>query len=115
MYVHIYKNKEANTGILSKTDELINVRRNRWIDKHGTSHPMKFEKPIAFENRNVYYLLLFGGEGTHQSGVHISLSLWENQRFLWLQNKHWFQQKDNVMWIVNILVAILAILATFKT
>jgi hypothetical protein len=105
-----------NTGILIQSNEVIDIRRNRWIDKHNTSHPLKYTQPVAFENKNVYFLHLFGDDsGTQHKGVHISLSFWDNQKFLWLQKKQWFQNKDNVMWLVNIVVATLAIITTAKS
>lgn len=36
-------------------------------------------------------------------------------KFLWYFKKLWIQDKDNVMWIVNITVALLAIIATLRS
>jgi hypothetical protein len=113
MKVYTYKTV-PNTGVLTQTGEKITIKKNRWVDREGTSHPMKFEEPIAFEDSHVYYLLLFGSSTPPNKGVHVSLTFFQNQKFLWLQNKHWLQQKDNIMWVINILVAILAIIAALK-
>lgn len=99
MKVNTYTN-EPNTGVLNKTEQTIIIKKNRWVDKSGVSHPMKFEEPKAFENKNVYFLYLFGGD---TKGKHISLSFWQNQKFLWLQNNHWLQKEENIRYIVNIL------------
>lgn len=102
MKVSVYK-AESNNGGLNKTEEVITIKSNRWIDKNGTSHPMKFLKPVAFENKNVYFLHLFGDDKTepHQ-GKHISLTFWENQTFNWMQKNHWLQKEENIRYVVNI-------------
>lgn len=102
MIVKVYKS-EPNTGTLSHTREIIEIRPIRWIDKHKISHPMKFEKPIAFDNKNVYFLYLFGDDSNKPKGVHISLSFFENQKFTWMQKTHWRQKEENIRYIINIL------------
>ena len=45
------------------------------------------------------------------SGFHFKpKNLGERIKFLWYYKKIWIQDKDNVMWVVNITVAILAII-----
>lgn len=103
MDVNIY-NTETNTGVLNKTEQVITIKRNRWIDKSGTSHPMKFLRPIAFENKNVYFLHSFGDDKKEpHHGKHISLTFMENQKFRWMQNIHWLQKEENIRYVINIL------------
>lgn len=107
MKVNAYIVKGSNTGILIKTDELIDLKKRRWIDSKGTSHPMKFLIPIAFKNKNVYFLHLFGDDRKEpHHGVHISLTFLENQRFLFMQKSHWLQKEENIRYIINILFLI---------
>lgn len=98
MKVKVYRVEKPNTGLLEQTNKEIIVRNGRWIDWNGTSHPMNYKRIRAFENRRVYYLFKFGSGKT---GYHISLSYAQNQRFLFLQNDHWFQQPDNIKWVVG--------------
>lgn len=82
-----------NKGILEKTNETITIEPRRWIDKNGTSHPMKFERPVAFKNKNVYFLHLFGDDsGKSHQGKHISLNFWQNQKFMLMQKIHPMQK-----------------------
>lgn len=113
MKANIFLVQERNTGVLVKTEQVITLNKNRWLDAGGTSHPMSYTCPKAFINDNVYFLHRFGNVDGN-SGVHISLPFWKNQQFLLLQGKHWIQQKDNIMWFVNIMVAAMAIVATLK-
>lgn len=103
MKINTFRLKENNSGILVRTDEIVDLQKRRWIDKNGTSHPMKFDTPIAFKNKNVYFLYRFG---TENKGVHISLSFWENQKFLFMQKLHWLQKEENIRYIVNIIFLI---------
>jgi len=89
-----------NSGILTETNETIDIRKGRWISNE-TSHPMEFVEKICFENKNVYYLYFFG-EKSSTHGVHISLNFLENQKFKWLQNIHWLQKEENIRYIINI-------------
>lgn len=106
MKVKIFEEKETNSGLLVETDEKIDIRKHRWIDKQDISHPMNFKSPNAFDNNNVYYLLLYGDNKAPYYGKHISLSFCENQKFLWIQKSHWFQKEENIRYIVNVLFLI---------
>lgn len=107
MKVNTYHVKENNSGILVKTKEIIDIQKRRWIDSKGTSHPMKFLEPIAFKNENVYFLHLFGDDRKEpHHGVHISLTFWQKQRFLFMQKLHWLQKEENIRYLVNILFLI---------
>lgn len=101
MKVNVYKSKKQNSGELIKSDETINILKNRWIDSNGISHPLSFNRPIAFSNTNVYFLYLYGVQSNQ--GKHISLSFWENQKFLFIQNLHWLQKEENIRYVVNLI------------
>ncbi len=102
MKVNTYR-PEINKGILNKKeDEILTIKKNGWVDWSGTFHPMNYKKMKAFENDNVYYLYLFGNDNNH--GRHISLTFLQNQKFLWLQNNHWIQDKNNIMWVLAFII-----------
>lgn len=92
MKVNVYKLNGTNTGELKKLEEKITLDKNRWLDKNGTSHPLKYLEPKAFVNKNVYFLHLFGNDDKKPHlGKHISLTFWQNQRFRWMQKTHTLQ------------------------
>lgn len=104
MKVKTYSPTSNNSGVLEETNRYIDIKPRRWISDGKTSHPMKFERIVAFENKNVYFLHRFGDDsGTHHSGYYISLTFFENQRFLFMQNSHWIQKEENIRYIINIL------------
>jgi hypothetical protein len=103
MVVNVY---EANNGELEKTNETITIKPRRWLNKNGISYPMKFTSPIAFENNNVYFLKIFDNGDKNSHGKHISLTFWQNQKFLYLQKKNWIQKEENIRYIINILFLI---------
>lgn len=117
MKINVYKTNGFNSGQLIKIDEIIDIKPRRWIeDRNGTSHPMKFIEPIAFENKNVYFLYLFGdNSGKTKMGKHISLSFWENQKFLFMQKLHWVQKEENIRYIVNIIFLIIGACIAYKS
>jgi hypothetical protein len=57
---------------------------------------------LEYKNKYIYWFNTFGSE-SKDHGIHVGLSWWENQRFLWMQNDHWFQKEDNIRYIVNVL------------
>lgn len=107
MKVNTYSTEKINSGILKKDKTIIDLRTTRWIDNNGTSHPIKYVRPLAFENKNVYFLHLFGDDSKQpHHGVHISLNFWQNQKFLWLQKQHWMQKTSNITWLISIIIAL---------
>jgi hypothetical protein len=108
MKIKVYELKGNNTGLLIESDEIIDIKKHRWVDK-GESHPMKFLKPKSFKNKNVYFLHLYGDTKKPHLGKHISLTFWENQKFLFMQEKHWIQKEENVRYVVNILFLIIGL------
>jgi hypothetical protein len=109
MKVNIYEVKNVNSGILEKNDEVIEIKSGRWIDKFGVSHPMNFVKKECFDDKFVYWVSLLGDESTTH-GKHISLTFFQKQKFLWLQNSHWFQKEENIRYLINILFLIYGII-----
>ena len=98
---------EYNTGFLKETNEIIEIRSRRFITNDKTSHPLQYSEPIAFENKNVYCLYLFDSKDKENSTcIHISLTFWEKQKFLFLQKKHWIQKEENIRYIINLLFLI---------
>jgi len=114
MKVNVYKLDGNNTGNLEKSNEVIEINPRRWLRKE-TSHPMNYSEPKAFENKNVYFLYLFGDDSKPTKGVHISLSFWENLKFLFMQKSHWSQEPLN--WLPVIIATaslVVSIITYFK-
>lgn len=105
MKVNVYGSK-SNTGVLNKCDETIEIRKNRWIDSNGTSHPMNFTQPKAFSNKNVYWLNLYGVTSSIK-GKHISLSFFQNQAFMWMQKIHPLQ---DIKYVIGTVLAIIGLI-----
>lgn len=105
----------TNSGILEKTEEQIDIRKNRWIDSGGISHPLKYLKPIAFSNSNVYFLHLFGDDTKKpHSGKHISLTFFENHFFNLMQGTHWIQKEENIRYLINLTYLTIGIIFAYK-
>lgn len=106
MKLNVYRG-DTNTGILKPTNEIISIKPRRWVDGDGKSHPMKYVSSIAFENKNVFFLHSSGDDSKlPHHGKHISLTFWQKQLFLLMQNSHWIQKEENVRYIINILFLI---------
>lgn len=104
MKINIYE-VGVDFGRLNKTEDIIDIKRGRWVDRNNTSHPMNFTKKECFENKYTYWLSHFG-EYSKIYGSHISLNFWENQKFLFMQKSHWLQKEENVRYTVNVLFLI---------
>lgn len=103
MKVNIYKVEKPNSGELVKTEEAIIIKRGKWsFSLHPSdhpsvviSHPMKFDRKNMFNDKYVYFLHLFGDDSKEPHlGRHISLTFWENQKFLLMQGEHWIQKPE---------------------
>jgi hypothetical protein len=114
MRVNIYK-PIVNEGRLEMTNERIDIRTNRWIDSNHTSHPLKYTKPVAFSNKNVYFLHLFSDENKKSfQGKHISLSFFENQLFHLKQGSHWIQKENNIRYLINLIYLTIGLIFAFR-
>jgi hypothetical protein len=122
MKTQILDIKEFNSGELHPlANKEITIKRGRYIENDGTSHPLyiendKFFKQIdalSFNKKHIYYITRFGQKES-QHGFHIGLSFMENQKFLWLQNKHWLQKEENTRYLINLLFLILGVYIGFK-
>lgn len=103
----------SNTGKLkygpNPNNDLIEIKKGRYV-QHSVSHPLKSENErffervfsLEFEGKRIYFLNAFGQKDGN-SGTHIALNRFQNQCFLWLQNKHWLQKEENLRYIVNLI------------
>jgi hypothetical protein len=108
-------NSQVGNQIVAKRVDIdwIEIKKGRYI-QNDTSHPLRLtdEKlygriyALEYKNKYIYWLNTFGAK-SKDHGVHIGLSWCENQRFLWMQNDHWFQKEDNIRYIVNVLFLII--------
>lgn len=104
MEVNIFKTT-FNTGILNKTDKTIIIKCNKFYGENNSWQPLVYEQCKSFDKKYVYWLKYMG---TNESfGIYISLNYIQNQKFLWLQDNHWFQKEDNIRYVINILFLIL--------
>jgi hypothetical protein len=80
MKVNVYEVKGQNSGELSKTDEIIDIKCDRWIQNPNgieISHPMEeYTKKFCFSDENVYFLNFFG---FGNKGNHISLNFYKTK------------------------------------
>lgn len=95
----------TNTGKLEIVDDIIDIKRGRWLCVNKISHPLEYIRCNSFDKRNVYFLSKF-----EKTGFHISLSFLQNQRFLFIQRDHWLQKEENIRYIINILFIILGLI-----
>lgn len=105
-------NGEVTTSTRSEFD-IIQIKRGRYIH-NGVSHPLMSDNEnyyqriyaLEFEKRIIYYLNTFGKKD-NQHGIYIGVNWSENQKFLWLQKKHWLQREENIRYVVNVLFLLL--------
>jgi hypothetical protein len=110
--------EEPNSGKLraSSVDKNIEIKKGRYIC-NDISHPLFSEKEnyfskvycLEYKKRHIYFLNYFGRNEPPVKGIHIGLTIWQNHKFLWLQNKHWLQKEENIRYIVNILFLIIGV------
>ena len=81
---------------------------NQWPLVYQKNHHIYKSKPY------VYKINLFGQTTADARPFYIALNFWENIRFKWIQGKTWVHDKDNIMWFINIMVAILAIIGALR-
>ncbi|OCB75152.1 hypothetical protein [Flavobacterium crassostreae] len=118
MEIEVLRSNEFNTGHLTIMfpGETIEIKRGRFI-KEGFSHPLFTEKEsffskiycLEYKKKHVYFLNYFGRNESPAKGIHIGLNNWENNKFLWMQNKHWLQKEESIRYIVNVLFLIIGI------
>ncbi len=118
MKIQVLRSEEVNTGHLTDLfpGEVVEIKRGRYI-KDEISHPLFTEKEnyfykihcLKYKKRHIYFLNYFGSNEPPVKGIHIGLTYWQNNRFLLMQNKHWFQKEENIRYIVNILFLIIGV------
>lgn len=99
----------------------IEIKNGRFILSDGTSHPLKTEKGkfftrvygLEYQNKVIYYLKLFGNDNS-RVGYHVGFNFLENHFFLWNQNSHWIQKKENIIFCVKVLSFIAGFIGLFK-
>jgi hypothetical protein len=116
--VEVLRSNEVNTGHLTNlfAGEIIEIKRGRYI-KDDISHPLFTEKEnyfckihcLEYKKKHIYFLNYFGSNEHPIKGIHIGLTNWQNNKFLWMQNKHWLQKEENIRYIINILFLIIGV------
>ncbi len=122
MKVKVVENDGFNSGKLKGylKNQYAYIKSGRYI-RDDTSHPLYSEDEVyfkriyclEFKGKKVYFLNRYG-KIDNNLGFHIALSKWQNQRFLWLQNRHWLQKEENIRYLVNLLFLILGAYLGFK-
>ncbi len=118
MVIEVLRSTDVNTGHLTTLfqGETIEIKRGRYI-KEKVSHPLFTDKEnyfhkihcLEYKKKHIYFLNYFGKNEPPVRGIHIGLSNWQNNKFLWMQNKHWLQKEENIRYIVNIVFLIIGI------
>ncbi len=125
MKIKCLKSKEPNSGVLEQMESrnklvFVEIKKGRYIYQE-TSHPLRsrenyfYSRVYCLEHKNdiIYWLDTFGKNDNHH-GFHIGFTWKQHQKFLWMQNEHWFQKEDNIRFIVNVLFLILGVIIAFK-
>lgn len=108
MKLFVYKPVGSNTGKLKKTKDSINLKKNNWIDKHGTSHPLVFKKIKAFDNKEDTYVLAHYGQpfDIKPRVTHVCLNFFQKPSFSLLQNMISLQQGKTWLWVTGVLISL---------
>jgi hypothetical protein len=124
MKIEVLRSNEVNTGNLASSvpAEIIEIKRGRYI-KNNISHPLFIEKEnyfskiycLEYNKKHIYYLNFHGSNEPPVRGIHVGLTNWQNQKFLWLQNKHWLQKEESIRYIINILFLIIGVWMSVKS
>ena len=110
---------QINQNKLEKTKNKIVIYSTKFTRETNLGkkeYRLDYKRSINFiDSKYVYFLKKnIGGK----QGYRISLSFWQNQKFLFIQNKHWLQKEENIRYVINILFLIsgitLGILNYFK-
>lgn len=118
MKIEVLRSNELNSGHLTAffPEEKIEIKRGRYI-KGDISHPLFTEKEnyfckvhcLEYNKKHIYFLNYFGRNEAPVKGIHIGLTNWQNNKFLWMQNKHWLQKEENIRYIVNVIFLIIGV------
>lgn len=79
-----------------------------WDVLNKETQLMDFTRVKSTNKGYVYKLQYLGTRD-----LYISLSIIQNQRFLLLQGKHWFQKEDNIRYLVNMLILLSSVVVGF--
>jgi len=114
-----------NSGIASPVlknnkFEYLDIKKGRYIH-NDCSHPLRIKNNLLYsrvygleyKNHKIYWFNIFGNIDTNH-GYHIGLNWWQNQRFLFLQNSHWFQKEENIRYIINIIFLVFGLIIAMK-
>jgi hypothetical protein len=121
MRIQVLECKEKNSGKLTPfEDRYIEIKKGRYVD-FDTSHPLYVENEKYFKRvycleyfrKRIYYFNRFGNNDIN-TGFHVGFTWLQNQRFLFLQNRHWVQKEENIRYIVNVIFLIIGAFFGFK-
>lgn len=109
---------------LNKDNEINKFSKERILSKHEITIENRFYKNFLYIDSiqkkagispEKYLYWCNTDKEKNQHGFHFKpKNFFYRMRFLWYFKKFWIQEKDNIMWLINILVAILAIIASLK-
>jgi len=121
MKIKCLKLKETNQGVLEQIEirdkfVFVEIKKGRYIyNKHShalrTNENYFYKRVYNLEHKNdkIYWLDTFAKNDTNQ-GFHIGFTWKQHQKFLWMQNEHWFQKEENIRYIINVLFLILGVI-----
>jgi hypothetical protein len=113
--MRVYEYNHAMNEIeLVKGNRLLKIGKGYYNDGAGDFQFIYTPDHHTVKGKKYVYRFPRFGDLTNPRYHYIALDEAENFEFLFIQGKLWIHDKENVMWLINILVALLAILATIK-
>ena len=109
-YMHDTNKKE-----LRPTKNTIVIGRG-YYSEHGSDWPFYpvRDRHTVKGKPWVYSYPILGYQSETEHRRYIALNWFENIRFRHIQRTLWVYKAENIMWFINIMVAILAVIAAFK-
>ncbi len=96
-----------------KGNRQVFIGKGYYDDLDKNQYPLVFVKDHHIVKGKTVYRINRFGTLKDPNFFYVALNFYENIKFLWLQKKLWIQNKDSIMWLINIVVAALAITASF--
>jgi hypothetical protein len=97
-------NDDNNTREINLNRKIGSLDNKSWFEVTVVKQP--------FSTFNKHYYKVYSN--VYKDGGVVKFNWVENQKFLLQQNMHFFQQKDNLQWIANFVIALAGIILLAK-
>jgi hypothetical protein len=115
---------DGHKGSVKRSDSTVKIRKGcydlnnniTWYIKNGKEN--HFVREYRFKSIKKEQLFFYSfpmlGKDISPDNVLVGMTWREHQKFLWMQNEHWFKKENNIRYIVNILFLILGAIVAVK-